>query len=238
MVLLLVGCAADSQQQRKDAGASYSLGLAFLQEDRPARALTELTKAAALDPTDPRIHNLLGWAYWRKREFSSAEQAFRKAVEIDPKFSEGWNNLGALYLDQGRFEEAIPVLETAAADVFYQTPERALTNLGWALYNVGRTAEAEKRYRDALDMAGDFPLAHKHLALLLQARGDYEQSLEHLDRARAAMPNDASIQLRRGISLLKLDRRDAARGAFEDAWQLAPGTELGQSAKTYLDLLQ
>ena len=238
LVLLIVGCAADTQQQRNDADASYSLGLAFLQEDRPARALTELTKAAALNPTDPRIHNLLGWAYWRKREFKAAEQAFRTAVEADPKFSEGWNNLGALYLDQGRFEAAIPVLEVAASDMFYQTPERAMTNLGWALYKVGRSAEAEKRYRDALDMAGDFPLAHKHLAVLLQARGDHEQALEHLDRARVSLPDDANVQLKRGISLLKLGQRDAARAAFEDAWKLAPGTELGQSAKTYLDLLQ
>ncbi len=237
-MLLLWGCAADTQQQRNDADASYSLGLAFLQEDRPARALTELTKAAQLNPTDPKIHNLLGWAYWRKREFTAAEQAFRRAVEIDPKFSEGWNNLGALYIDQGRFEAAIPVLEAAVGDVFYQTPERALTNLGWALYNVGRSAEAEKRYRDALDMAGDFPLAHKHLAVLLQARGDHEQALKHLDRARAVMPSDATVQLKRGISLLKLGQRDAAQAAFEDAWKLAPGTELGQSAKTYLELLQ
>jgi Flp pilus assembly protein TadD len=237
-VALLVGCAPDSRLQRKQAEASYSLGLAFLQEDRPARALTELTKAAALDPEDPKIFNLLGWAYWRKRELVAAEQAFRRAVEVDPKFSEGWNNLGALYLDQKRFGDAIPVLETAAADVFYQTPERALTNLGWALYNVGRTSEAEKRYREALEMAGDFPLAHKHLAVLLQARGDHEEALQHLDLALLALPNDASIQLKRGISLLKLGRRDAARGAFEEAWKLAPGTELGISAKTYLDLLE
>ena len=238
LVLLLVGCAADTQQQRNDADASYSLGLAFLHEDRPARALTELTKAATLDPANPKIHNLLGLAYWRKLEYSLAESSFRKAVEVDPKFSEGWNNLGALLIAQRRFEAAIPALETAAADVFYQTPERALTNLGWALYNVGRTAEAEKRYRDALEMDGSFPLARKHLAVLLQARGDHEQALEQFDRALVAMSNDAEIQLKRGISLLKLGRRDAARAAFEEAWKLAPGTELGQSAKTYLELLQ
>lgn len=238
VMLWLSGCGADARQRRNDADASYSLGLAFLQEDRPARALKELTKAAQLAPHDPKIHNVLGLAYWRKRELAMAEQAFRAAVEADPKFSEAWNNLGVLYLEQDRFEAAIPVLEQAVGDVFYTTPERALTNLGWALFKVGRTAEAERRFREALDMAGGFPLAHKHLATLLQARGDHKPALEHLDRALIGLPEDPALHLKRGISLLKLDRREAAREAFSQAWQLAPGTELGQSAKTYLELLQ
>jgi type IV pilus assembly protein PilF len=237
-VAFLCGCAADSAQQRRDADASYSLGLAFLQENRPSMALKELTKASLLAPTDPKIHNLLGWAYWRKQEYSAAEQAFRKAVEVDPAFSEAWNNLGALYIDQGRFEAAIPVLENAVNDVFYQTPERALSNLGLALYKTGRTAEAERRLRQAIEMAGDFPLAHKNLATLLQARDDHKAALTHLNEALVAMPNDAEIRLQQGISLLKLGRRAEAKDAFMEAWKLSPGTDLGASAKLYLELLQ
>lgn len=237
-LLLVLGCAADKEAKKGEADAAYKLGLAFLSEDRPTRALTELTKARDLAPDDPKVHNLLGLAYWIKKETTLAEESLRRAVELDPGYSDAWNNLGALYIDQGRFEAAIPALEAAVKNVFYHTPERALTNLGWALYKTGRTEEAEKRYRESLDHAADFPLTYRNLAVLLQSQGRYEDALDSLDKALVGIPNDAETHLLRGVSLLKMGRRGEARDSFQEAWALAPGTDLGRSAKTYLELLQ
>ncbi len=238
VALFLAACAGNKEAVRRQAKAAYQLGVAFLAEGRPAPALREFTKAARLTPDDPEVHNALGLAYWARQEVGQAERGFRRAVELKPDYSEAWNNLGALYLSIGRYGEAIEVLQKALDNVFYGTQERALTNLGWALYKQGRLVEAQRRLREALEVAPGFPLAHKDLGILLYDRGEYAEGLEHLTRAAESLPRDAEVFLYRGLTRLRTGDRDGARTDFEQAWRLAPRTDVGKSAKTYLDLVE
>lgn len=235
--LLAFGCAT-GQQASRQAETSYKLGVAFLSEGRAAPALQELSKAEAFSPEDPKILNALGLAYWARREFGPAEEKLRKATTVKADYSEAWNNLGALYIELGRFDQAIPALEQALKNVFYGTQERALTNLGWALYKSGRGGEGEKRLQQAIEAAPQFPLAHKNLGILLQERGEYAGALERYDAALRYGGEDPDIYLKKGVCLWKTGDRQHARAAFEKARQLAPASEAGKSAKTYLDLLQ
>lgn len=232
------GCATGREATRKEAETAHKLGMAFLAEERYAAALREFTKADQLDPGDPETLNALGLTYWFRREPALAEQKFREATARRPEFSEAWNNLGALLIDQGRFGDAVPALERALANVFYGTQERALSNLGWALHRLGRSAEAERRLRDALQVAPGFPLAHKALGAVLQERGEHRQALEQFDEAARRLPNDPEVQLWRGVSLNKLGDRGGAGEAFRAAWRLGPDSEAGRSAKNYLDFMK
>jgi type IV pilus assembly protein PilF len=238
LLSMLVGCAGNQEQVKKDAKASYELGLAFLSEARYAPALREFSKAETLTPDDPELLNALGITYWARREQGLAEEKFKKAVSLKPDYSEAWNNLGALYIDEGRYGDAIPALQNALKNVFYGTQERALANLGWALFKVGRVAEGERKLKEAIEAAPSFPLAHKNLGIVYQAEGKHQEALDQLREAARLMPNDAEIPLKEGLSLLKLGERPEARQAFEKAWHLAPGSEVGKSAKTYLDFLE
>ncbi len=231
------GCAPDREVVRREAQSSFKLGMAFLSEQRPAPALREFTKAEELTPEDPQIQYYLGATYWMRRELALAEEKFRRAVALKPDYSEAWNDLGALYMDQGRFADAIPAFESALKNVFYSTQERSLTNLGWSLYKVGRPAEAERKLKDAIEVAPGFPLAHKFLGMLFQERGDHRGAVDQFDQALRFYAEDAEVHLKRGISLLRLGDRAGARDAFDRAWKLAPRGDVGQSAKTYLDLL-
>lgn len=237
LLLLAAGCAGDQEAVRREAQSSFKLGMAFLSEGRPAPALREFTKAEELTPDDPQIQYYLGATYWLRRELSLAEERFRRAVALKPDYSEAWNDLGALYMDQGRFADAIPAFESALQNVFYATQELALANLGRSLHKVGRTAEAERRLLDALQVAPNFALPHKFLGEILQERGDHRGAVAHFADAARGNPDDAEVHLKHGISLLRLGDRAAAREAFDRAWRLAPRGDVGQSAKTYLDLL-
>lgn len=54
-----------------------------------------------------------GLALKLKGETDKAEAAFKSALELDPGYSKGLESLGALYLQTGRQEAAIPLLEHA-----------------------------------------------------------------------------------------------------------------------------
>jgi Tfp pilus assembly protein PilF len=125
---LLVACAGGRETTRKDAVASYKLGIAYLTEGRIAPALQELSKAEALNPANPEVLNALGFAYWMRKEHFLAEEKFRKAVALKPDYSEAWNNLAAMFIEQGRYGEAVGPAEQALKNVYYGTQERALAN--------------------------------------------------------------------------------------------------------------
>lgn len=242
--LAISGCSGSREAVQRDAQAARKLGIAFLAEGRPSLALREFSKAETVTPDDPEIQYYLGISYWmQQRELGLAEQKFRRAVELKPDYADAWNDLGAFYVSQQRYQEAIGALENAVNNVFYPRQEIALANLGWALYKTGRVADAEFRLTQAVEAAPGFPLAHKFLGIVLQERGRHEEALEELDEAERLFPEDqvahlSEVQLHRGMSLLRLGDRASAREAFEKAWRLAPRTDVGKSAKTYLNILE
>lgn len=236
--VVVAGCSSDGEARKKQATAAHQMGLANLRQGSATKAIQELAKAEQYDPEDPEIQNSLGMAYWARRESVLAEQKFLRAVALKPEYSEGWNNLGAFYIDHERYEEAVNALTSALRNVQYSTYERALANLGWAHYKLGRLNEAQRRLEEAVDMAPGFALAHRSLGIVLFDMGAMEKSLAHFDEAARLYPGDAETHLRRGMVLLKLNDKAGARTAFETAWKLTPRSDLGKSAKTYLDLLQ
>lgn len=234
----LSACGPDAETRRKEATASQQIAFAFLRENQPARALVELSKAEQLQPDDPEVKNSLGLAYWAKREPGMAEVKFKEAVALDPKYSDAWNNLGALFIDGGRYEDAVSAFSKALENVYYSTSERALTNMGWALYKLGRLGEAKKKLTEAVDLAPTFALAHKNLGLVLADMGDHRGAVTQFDHTLRLYVLDQETHFARGTSLLKLGDRVGAKGSFEEAFRLGPSTELGKSAKTYIELLQ
>lgn len=232
------GCGPDVETRKKEASASQQLAYAYLRENQPARALVELAKAEAARPDDPEVKNFLGLAYWAKRELALAEAKFKQAVALDTGYSDAWNNLGALYLDTGRYDEAVAAFKKALENVYYSTSERALTNMGWALFKLGKLEEARKNLKEATEIAPTFALAHKNLGMVLAELGDNAGAVAEFDKTLRIFVLDQETHFYRGASLLKMGDRPGAKGAFEEAWKLGPTTELGKSAKNYIEIMK
>ena len=75
-------------------------------------------------------YTYLGLRYYGKRDFRRSEWAFRKSTECAPERALGFNNLGSALNAQGRWDDAIPVLEHALS----LDPDLAIakSNLAWA----------------------------------------------------------------------------------------------------------
>jgi tetratricopeptide (TPR) repeat protein len=116
-------------------------------------------------------------------DVAQAEEAYRRALEINPRHADANVNLGRLL-----HEKRAP----AAAEKHYRVAletnpdhETAAFNLGVALEDLGRTREAIDAYRDALRVDPDNADAHYNIAGLLEKRGEKASALSHLkDYAR------------------------------------------------------
>lgn len=104
-----------------------NLALAYMRLNRPADAVAQLEKAAALGPNDARIQFQLGGAYVEMQALDKAVAAFESGLARQPDLSdamayEATVTLGAVYFAKGdndkaaaQFERALKVRPGAAA---------------------------------------------------------------------------------------------------------------------------
>jgi tetratricopeptide (TPR) repeat protein len=91
-----------------------------------------------------------------------------------------------------------------------------------AEHQAGRLAEAEKVYKQVLEIQSDqFDSLHL-LGVILFQRGDPAASVEQIDRALKRNPNDAAAHNNRGNALLALRRFDEALASYDRALTLRP----------------
>lgn len=60
-----------------------------------------LAKAVEKWPTDPFLYLAMGVAYENSKQAEKAEEAYKKALELNPEYPEAIYNLGAFYVNQG-----------------------------------------------------------------------------------------------------------------------------------------
>ena len=110
-------------------------------------------------------------------------------------------------------ERALPELE--------DLPEAHL-NLGNALREAGRLAEAVDSYRRAIALDPDYGMAHSNLARALNDQGLFEAGLESSRRAVALIPDFLGAQVNCAAALMGLERFAEAEAPLRRAVDLAP----------------
>ena len=216
--LLLSGCATgmSAEQRVRDAEIHYELGSNMLHQGDPQAALREWLAAAQSNPEMPQAHGGLGFLYaFSFGRPAEAEEEFRRAIDIEPTFSDALNNFGAFYLSRGRYAEAIPLFERALANPLY--PERYIAegNLGWALFKTGKADKGIVRLRSALHLSPKYCKGWRELGLIYSETGKIEDAAEAFGRYAGACPDAADAHLQNGKMLVRLSRGEEARGEFE-----------------------
>lgn len=99
----------------------------------------------------------MGVAYYQKKDYARAEHYFLEALKINPDFINALAGLGAMYIDQGRYNEAVVKLERAAR----KDPKvgKLHFELGRAYRGQGDIVRARAEFAKAAELAPDTLLA-------------------------------------------------------------------------------
>ena len=104
-----------------------------------------------------------------------AEQAARKAIELDPKFDRGYTQLGEALIAEGRLEGGLAALRHAAET--RQGYIRARLILAAKLQDASRYDEAATEFLKVLGYDPDNPTAKENLGDIYWATGRYSDAL-------------------------------------------------------------
>jgi len=98
----------------------------------------------------------------------------------------------------------------------------AYNNLGIALADQGKPAEAMRCYRQAIQLKPDYADAQRNLGAMLILQGNVDEAIQHLDRALQLKPDFAEAHNDLGVILAQKGKPDEAVQHFAQALQLNP----------------
>ncbi len=147
-----------------------SLGNAYSRQQQFEKAFQAWDKALKLNPDLPQVWVNRGNAEKRLDNLGEAETCYLRAIELKPDYGTAHYNLGILYKDQGKTEQALFHLNLAAKHLY--------------------TRRAVKRRK---------ALAHYHIARLLHQTNDPQQARFHIRHAESLAPMYPPIHVLKGM---------------------------------------
>jgi tetratricopeptide (TPR) repeat protein len=115
-----------------------------------------------------------------------AEQAYREALALAPDFADAYLNLGAMWCEAGRCDEAVTLYDTAVA----RCPGSPWVwfNRAIALEDQRRLDDAMVSYEKCLQLDRNLADAHFNLGRLREKLGDSRGALRHFNAYRRLRP--------------------------------------------------
>jgi tetratricopeptide (TPR) repeat protein len=102
----------------------------YLNRGEGAKQISKIEVAIAKDPTNKTLYFVSGVAYSANKDFIKAENAYKKALELDANYSDAIYNLAIIYINRGNdyIIEANKLPNTKAAEVKYNALKKNFTD--------------------------------------------------------------------------------------------------------------
>jgi tetratricopeptide (TPR) repeat protein len=216
-------------------------GRAHYAAGEQAEAIACLTEALRGNAAYADVYDMLGVMYHQQGRLTDAEGMFRRALELNPRYTEAALNLTVTLNDLGHYGEAQAIYAQATQAVKHAAREldpfvkgkiaNLHAELGATYRAVGAHEDAVREYRRALALCPAFADLRTELAKTLHEAGDRAGALRELEQVRAEHPRFVPGLLQLGLAYHVAGRAEDAAGAWRAALALDPGN---RAAKLYM----
>ncbi len=245
--VLLTGCASIPYEVRERAEMHRQLGEIKLARHEIELAMRDYKTSLELNNKDPETHFGLSEAYRRKGALELAEHHLKQTLRLDPENVDARLNLGVVYLQMERWQDAIRVNTTLIKDPTFYRPGRALVNRGWAHYKSGNAELAQRDYGEALKQGGAKLYAHMNLGILHYSRGETVDAVKEFERVVELLrgrpsemfgASEAEARFRLAQAHVKLGHHAEAIEQLEVAKERGGEGQWGRKSGEYLAVLR
>ena len=182
--------------------ATAGAAVEAMKAGRHDEAIAKFTEVIAKVPTCVDCYYNLGVAHAAKQQYTEAEAAFKKAIELKPDSGEAYTGLANIYNAQKKFDLAAVAsgnAEKYAGAAGGGAGAEAAYNQGVILWNAGKYAEAKAQFEAAVKADPTMGLAHYQLGMANLNLGQLPAAREAFTAYLKADPNGAKAAEVQGI---------------------------------------
>lgn len=190
--------------------STFAEGATLTNEGKYDEAIAKFNAVIAEVPKCVDCYNNIGTNYVRKQDWTKAEEAFKKALELNPESAEAYSGLATTYNAQQKFKEA----QQMSAEATKRMPGAAAGGGGGnadVLYNA---------------------------AVISWNANEFAKANELLTQAIKVNPAHAESHFMLGRVLINLGKLGEAATEFETYLKLAPSGPNAKEAQTNFDALK
>jgi len=214
-------------------GALEQLSQLYLDEGRPQDAINVL-KNAASGSNSAALYDLLGTAYAKSNNFPGAEEAFQRAVTLEPDEASHRKGLAQALLSDHKYEQALSQYERLTK-IEPDNPENYL-RMSQVYRHLNQLDKSESNLMQAKKYApGSLEVLYNE-ALLYEAQARYKDAIQVLSDAIAGVkaqqqegqpaPNALTILYEQlGMAYRQSGDFSSAERSFEDMQELGPASQ-------------
>ncbi|MDA1329919.1 MAG: tetratricopeptide repeat protein [Chloroflexi bacterium] len=202
----------------------------YLDRNDPTRALDNFSAAEALAPLSPVVHYDKARAYLALENYELALTDASRALQLDVTLMENYPVLAEAHLELGNSAAAIDALQTFLTF-------RASNGAGWQLLGLsyiqaGNEAQALDAFERALQLDTSLPYASYYRGLDDLSSANYDNAVEFIRVAVAALPDWFEARVALAEALLKSGNAGSAFFEINSSSSLAE-TNLQMAAFYY-----
>ncbi|MEK7841526.1 MAG: tetratricopeptide repeat protein, partial [Deltaproteobacteria bacterium] len=143
----------------KFSDAHTNLSAVYLIKKEWDLAITEARSAIAdiFYATPELAYFNMGEAFYGKADYLKAEENFKKAIELNPRYWVAYNDLGLTYMKMNKYKQASDILKLAINNVPNYID--AHYNLGLVLIKLKDKKDALNAFQEVIRLAPDSEMA-------------------------------------------------------------------------------
>jgi tetratricopeptide (TPR) repeat protein len=164
-------------------------GIVLRYSGRDSLSLVLINKAINLEPNQAVSYYQKGKTLQKLKRIEEAYDAFKTADKLQPQNPDFIYELGYTSIDLQKLRQAIAHFEEAieALKINKQGSDSlkamCLYEIGFANYDLGDPATAEKYYRKAIPLRPNYPKYNLELGLSLYSQEKYEEAIKELNNS-------------------------------------------------------
>jgi tetratricopeptide (TPR) repeat protein len=157
----------------------------------------------------------------KKGEFAKAREVYQAAIEADPMFFQGYNNLANTFNDEGKHGEAEPIyrkgleIEPKSSNLRF--------NLGNSHFRAGRYEQAILEFDQVLQVNPKDLEAHLLAGVAHFKLSHFEQAANHFQAITILNPESADAYYNLSLAYRRQGQEGLAMVYYRDAIRLNPG---------------
>lgn len=223
---------------------NYDHGKKAFEEKRYDTALQYLEKVAGEKSTFADVFNMLGLIYYNNSRFEDAINSFKKALEINPNYTEVSLNLAVVYNELGQFDKSSDIYmmakEARKETHSYLDPyvKGKLANmhagLGTIYKDLGFYNEAVGEYQKALLLRPEFVDLKSDLGAVYRDMKDYANAIRELEEAINLNPDYPMSRIQLGLTYYTMGQHEKAKTEWLKVLRKSPDNKMAQM---YMNLL-